>query len=44
MTQQRDNPDDIEGRRARARRTAWVLAGIVVAIFVLSVIGAALNR
>lgn len=44
MTQQRDNRDDIEGRRAHARRTAWILAGIVVAIFVLSVIGAALNR
>ena len=42
-TPERD-PDDVQTRRAHARRTAWILLGIVIGVFLLSIINGALLR
>ncbi len=44
MVHHDDRPEDIEARRAAARRTAWILAGVVVAIFVLAILQGVLMR
>lgn len=38
------DPDEVEARRAQARRTAWILLGVVVLIFILSIVNGALLR
>lgn len=43
MSQRHDNPD-FEERRARARRTAAVIALFALALFVASIVGAWLKQ
>lgn len=44
MATGKHDPDDVETRRAHARRTAWILLGVVVLIFIVSIINGALLR
>jgi hypothetical protein len=38
------NDDDINARRAAARRTAWVVGGIVIAIYTAFVLSGVIGR